>query len=162
MQAAALRKAESARFLTAGGASEGRGLTSALMAQVRERFGTEGTDRMTLRRILRTVAGGDPVNFAPAVLPSYTRAGKPPAEASPETWACFLTTIRDAGPQFPFKQAWRRISRRASGLVVLDQQVVAALQPRHSAALNRLILAYTSKSRKWLAGIKPNETRSQT
>ena len=109
MQAAALRKAEIARFLTAGGASEGLGLTCALLTQARERFGADGTDRMTLRRILRTVAGVDPVNFAPALLPSYTRTGKPPAEVSPEAWAYFLTTIRDAGPQFPFKQAWRDV-----------------------------------------------------
>lgn len=69
MQAVALRKAEVARFLVAGGASAERGLTTALCDQVRAKFGADGTDRMTLRRILRAVAGIDPVNFAPALLP---------------------------------------------------------------------------------------------
>lgn len=109
MQAVALRKAEIARFLTAGGASDGRGLTCALISQTRERFGSDGTDRMTLRRILRAVAGIAPVNFAPALLPALTREGRPPAEISAEAWAYFLTTIRDAGPHFPLKQAWRDV-----------------------------------------------------
>ncbi len=109
MQATALRKAEIVRYLTAGGASEGRGLTSELADQARAKFGVDGTDKMTLRRILRTVAGVDPVNFAPALLPSHSRMGKPPAEFSAEAWAYFLTTIRDAGPHFPLKQAWRDV-----------------------------------------------------
>lgn len=109
MQAAALRKAEIARFLVAGGASEGRGLTCTLIEQSRAKFGAEGTDKMTLRRILRTVAGVAPVNFAPALLPSHSRMGKPPAEFSAEAWAYFLTTIRDGGPQFPLVQAWRDV-----------------------------------------------------
>ncbi|NCU21225.1 hypothetical protein EOM89_10975, partial [Candidatus Falkowbacteria bacterium] len=109
MQAVALRKAEIARFLTAGAASDGRGLTCALISQTRERFGYDGTDRMTLRRILRAVAGIAPVNFAPALLPALTREGRPPAEISAEAWAYFLTTIRDAGPHFPLKQAWRDV-----------------------------------------------------
>lgn len=109
MQAVALRKAEIARFLVAGGASEGRGLTVDLIDQSRVRFGAYGTDKMTLRRILRAVAGVDPVNFAPALLPSHTRAGKPPAEFSPEAWAYFLTTIHDAEPHFPLAQAWRDV-----------------------------------------------------
>ena len=109
MQATALRKAEIARFLVAGGASEGRGLSSLLADQARAKFGAEGTDKMTLRRILRAVAGVDPVNFAPVLLPSHSRTGKPPAEFSVEAWAYFLTTIRDAGPHFPLMQAWRDV-----------------------------------------------------
>lgn len=109
MQAIALRKAEIARFLTANGASGGRGMTAILIDQVREKFGSDGTDKMTLRRILRGVSGIDVVNFAPALLPSFTRAGKRPSDVSSEAWAYFLTTIRDAGPHFPLKQAWRDV-----------------------------------------------------
>lgn len=109
MQSVALRKAEIARFLIAGGASEGRGLTGALIEQARAKFGPDGTDKMTLRRIVRGVAGVDPVNFAPALLPAHTRAGSPPADISPEAWAYFMTTIRDAGPHFPLAQAWRDV-----------------------------------------------------
>ena len=64
---------------------------------------------MSLRRILRAVGGLDPVNFAPALLPGYARAGSPPAEISDEAWSFFMTTLRDAGPQFPLKQAWRDV-----------------------------------------------------
>lgn len=109
MQATALRKAEIARFLVAGGASEGRGLTAELVARTRAEFGGDGADKMTLRRILRAIVGVDPVNFAPALLPSHSRAGKPPAEFSAEAWAYFLTTIRDAGSHFPLTQAWRDV-----------------------------------------------------
>lgn len=109
MRSAALRKAEIARFLVAGGASAEHGLTTVLSDQARAKFGLEGTDKMTLRRILRSVVGIDPVNFAPALLPSYTRAGKPAAEFSDEAWSYFMTTLRDAGPQFPIKQAWRDV-----------------------------------------------------
>lgn len=109
MQATALRKAEIARFLVAGGASKERGLTCNLIEQARAKFGADGTDKMTLRRMMRAVAGIDPVNFAPALLPGHTRAGSPPAEFSPDAWAYFLTTIRDAGPHFPLAQAWRDV-----------------------------------------------------
>ena len=112
MQTVALRKAEIARFLTKGGASDGRGLTSQLAEAARAKFGADGTDKMSLRRILRAVAGIDPVNFAPALLPGYARAGSPPAEISDEAWSFFMTTLRDAGPQFPLKQAWRDVARK--------------------------------------------------
>lgn len=89
MQAVAFHKAEIARFLVAGWASEDRGLTCTLIDQARKTFGTDGTEKMTLRCILRAVAGVEPMNFAPALLPAHTRAGSPPAEFSPEAWAYF-------------------------------------------------------------------------
>ena len=106
MRETALRKAEIARFLVKRGASDGRGLSAKLIAAAQAEFGLKGTDKMTLRRILRAVSGVDPINFAPALLPDLYRDGKP-AEVSEEAWAYFLTTIRDAGPQFPLVQAWR-------------------------------------------------------
>lgn len=45
MQALALRKAEIARFLTAGGAVAGRGLSGSLIAATRSKFGQEGTKK---------------------------------------------------------------------------------------------------------------------
>lgn len=108
MQAVALRKTEIAQFLVKGGASSGR-LPGALCEAVRQKFGPESTDKTTLRRILRAVDGIDPVNFAPALMPGYAREGAPVAETSPQAWAYFLTTIRDAGPHFPLKQAWRDV-----------------------------------------------------
>ncbi|KGJ20717.1 transposase domain-containing protein [Paracoccus sanguinis] len=109
MQAIALRKAEIARFLIKGNGSAGARLTSDLVALARARFGEEGTDKMTLRRILRAVEGIDPVNFAPALLPSFSRTGAARAAMSEEAWSLFLTIIRDAGPQFPLRQAWRDV-----------------------------------------------------
>ncbi|MFN9939108.1 MAG: DNA-binding domain-containing protein, partial [bacterium] len=50
----------------------------------------------------------DPINFAPALLPRYT-GGRDGAPMSREAWAFFMTTIRDAGPQFPLRQAWRDV-----------------------------------------------------
>lgn len=109
MQAIALRKAEIARFLVKGGAGAGFGLSANLMASVRQKFGADGTDRMTLRRILQAVEGIDPVNFAPALAPRFFRGGRPQSKISDQAWAFFMTTIRDAGPQFPLKQAWRDV-----------------------------------------------------
>ncbi|MDK8873929.1 phage protease [Paracoccus sp. SSJ] len=109
MQAIALRKAEIARFLVKAGAGATFGLSASLVQAVRQEFGPEGTDRMTLRRILRTVEGVDPINFAPALMPDFSRGGRPQDKVSAEAWSFFMTTIRDAGPQFPFKQAWRDV-----------------------------------------------------
>lgn len=108
MQASALRKADIARFLVKGGASSRR-LPRDLCEATREKFGADGTDKMTLRRILRAVDGVEPVNFAPALAPGYARKGAGAVEISEEAWAFFMTTIRDAGPQFPLKQAWRDV-----------------------------------------------------
>lgn len=106
MQATALRKAEIARYLVKGGASC-CSLPSMLCDATRQEFGDEGTDKMTLRRIMRAVDGIDPINFAPALMPEYARQGRKAADISTEAWAFFMTTIRDAGPQFPLTQAWR-------------------------------------------------------
>lgn len=109
MQAIALRKVEIARFLAKAGVCNGRGLTKTLCDAARAKFGDANTDKMTLRRISCAVDGVDPVNFGPALLPAYVRAGSPLAEISEEAWAFFMTTLRDAGPQFPIKQAWRDV-----------------------------------------------------
>lgn len=109
MQAIALRKAEIARFLVKGGASIQFGLSASLTNAVRQKFGQDGTDKMTLRRVLCAIEGVDPVNFAPALMPDFSRGGRPATKVSDEAWAYFLTTIRDAGPQFPLKQAWRDV-----------------------------------------------------
>lgn len=109
MQAIALRKAEIARFLVKAEAGATFALSASLAQAVRQEFGPEGTDRMTLRRILRAVDGVDPVNFAPALMPDFSRGGRPQDKLSAEAWAFFMTTIREAGPQFPFKQAWRDV-----------------------------------------------------
>lgn len=113
MQAVALRKAEIARFLVKGGAST-KSLPGPLCDATREKFGADGTAKMTLRRILRAVDGVDPINFAPALAPSYARKGAGAVEISEEAWAFFMTTIRDAGPQLPLKQAWRDVRDVAS------------------------------------------------
>lgn len=109
MQSVALRRAEIARFLIKAGASAGRGVTGELVAAVYAKFGTVGTNAASLRRILVAVSGVDTVNFAPALCPNYSRAGKPQAEISEQAWAYFMTTIRDAAPWFPIKQAWRDV-----------------------------------------------------
>ncbi|MFT4013030.1 MAG: transposase domain-containing protein [Paracoccus sp. (in: a-proteobacteria)] len=106
MQATALRKAEIARFLVKGGAGA-KGLPGLLCDAAREAFGPDGTDKMTLRRIMRAVEGVDPVNFAPALLPAYARE-TPAAEVSPEAWAFFMTAIQKAAPWYPLAQAWQK------------------------------------------------------
>lgn len=61
-----------------------------------------------MKRLLKAVAGVDPINFAPALLPRY-KSAREGAPVSTEAWAFFMTTIRDAGPQFPLRQAWRDV-----------------------------------------------------
>lgn len=111
MQAAALRKAEIARFMMKGGAALGlpHSLPHSLTAAVQQKFGSDGTNEMTLRRILRKINGVDPINYAPALLPPYSRVGRAKAEISDDAWALFMTIVRDAAPQFPLKQAWRDV-----------------------------------------------------
>ena len=109
MQTKALHKAEIARFLVKAGVRDGRGITKTVCDAARAKFGDKNTGKMGLREISCTVAGVDPVNFGPALLPAYDRTGSPPAEISEEAWAFFMTTLRDAGPQFPVKQAWRDV-----------------------------------------------------
>jgi len=97
------RRAAFARYLVA----MGTGLSWAERTRlVQERFGTKGTSKPRLMAILKVVQGVDPINFAPALLDRY----KAPSRRAPmaqEAWSFFLTTIRDAAPEFPLKQAWR-------------------------------------------------------
>jgi len=109
MRKIALRKAEVARFLIKAGVRDGRGITKTVCDAARAKFGDKNTGKMGLREISCAVAGVDPVNFGPALLPAYARIGSPAAEISEEAWAFFMTTLRDAGPQFPVKQAWRDV-----------------------------------------------------
>jgi len=104
MRAEAERKAEIARLLVSADA-----LLSWLqkVALVQERFGVVGTSQPSLMRILRAVKGVDPINFAPALLCGYRIDGAPRTAISDAAWSFFMTTIRDAGPRFPIKQAWR-------------------------------------------------------
>jgi len=103
MRAEAERKAEIARLLVAAGKML-TGLQKAALA--RQRFGDEGTSMISLRRIERAVAGVDPINFAPALVAKYRLDGAPRKAVSPAALSLFMTIIRDAGPQFPLKQAW--------------------------------------------------------
>ncbi len=109
MQAAALRKAKIARFLVLRSGSADTTLTGDLVAAVRSEFGGKGTDKMTLKRILKAVAGVDPINFAPALLPEYDRAGRPKSEISPEAWSFFMTAISKAAPTWPLNSAWKDV-----------------------------------------------------
>lgn len=109
MRKVALHKAEIARFLLKAGVRKGRGVTRAVEAQAQATFGKDLTNRQALRRISLAVEGVDPVNFAPALLHDYARTGSPAAEISEEAWSYFMTTLRDAGPEFPLVQAWRDV-----------------------------------------------------
>jgi putative transposase len=99
------RRAELARFLVA--LPEDMSLADKVRS-AQAAFGAEGTSKASVKRLLKTVAGVDPINFAPALLARY-RGGRDGAPMSPEAWRYFLTTIRDAGPQFPLRQAWRDV-----------------------------------------------------
>lgn len=78
------------------------------IALARKRFGAKGVSKATLKRYLLAVEGVAPVNYAPALLADYT-GGPQPSDISAEAWAYFLTTMRDAGPEFPLIQAWRDV-----------------------------------------------------
>lgn len=81
----------------------------------RERFGEKGTSTPSLKRIERAVNGVDPINYAPALLDNY-RPTKPRADMSEDAWRFFMTTIRDAAPEWPLQEAWRRV-RDAGGVL---------------------------------------------
>lgn len=97
------RKAAVARLLVALGS---RVPWTERLALVHEQFGAEGHSKPRLKAILSAVRGVDPINFAPALLDKYQGAERS-AEIGRDAWRFFLTTIRDAGPDFPLKQAWR-------------------------------------------------------
>lgn len=79
-----------------------------LFALVRQKFGKEGTSTAVLKRIERDVKGVDPINYAPALLDNYKTPTKR-AEFSEDAWRCFMTMIRDAAPDWPLMEAWRRV-----------------------------------------------------
>ena len=79
------------------------------LAFIRRQHGKDGTSEKSLARILRAVKGVDPINFAPALLSDHSRLGRPATEISEAAWSCFMTSIRDAGPDFPLISAWRDV-----------------------------------------------------
>ncbi len=105
MKAAAERAAAIARYMVP---RRGAVQWADLVAQVRAAFGAKGCSEATLRRILDGVAGVDPINFAPALLTDH-KGKTARAEMSDEAWSFFMTTIRDAAPEFPLISAWRDV-----------------------------------------------------
>ena len=106
MRDEAVRKASIARVLV----TMGKALPwSKRVEIVQSRFGSKGASKLSLIRLLKEVEGVDPINFAPALLADYCRNGAPVAEISDAAWSYFMTTIRDAGEQFPIIQAWRDV-----------------------------------------------------
>jgi len=102
MRAKAERRAAVARFRLTIGKGLGWPEQAALAG---DKFGPEGT----LKRLLKAVAGVDPINFAPALLPGYGKSGPPSAEPSPEAWALFLSILQKAGEGYPLIAAWRDV-----------------------------------------------------
>ena len=106
MRAAAERKAAIARLLL----TEGAGLSWAdRVSLVAERLGSAGVSKATLRRILAAVEGVDPINHAPALLAGHGTAAPAPAAMSDDAWRLFRGLIRDAGAEWPLRQAWRDV-----------------------------------------------------
>ena len=111
MRAEAERKAEIARLLL----TVGKALPwSEKLSLVKSRFGAKAVSQPPLIRLLMAVKGVDPINFAPALMADYRLDGAPSAPMSDAAWSFFLTTLRDAGEQFPLKQAWRDVRDVAS------------------------------------------------
>ncbi len=77
-------------------------------ALVRERFGGKGRSNASLKRFSSAVQGIDPINYAPALLDGYKATAKR-AEFSEDAWRFFMTMIRDAAPDWPLSEAWRRV-----------------------------------------------------
>lgn len=102
-RARAERKAAVARLLVSLGSSAS---WPERIRLVREKFGDEGTSKPSLKRLLSAVEGVDPINYAPALLDDYKSTARR-AEMSEKAWRFFMTTIRDAAPDFPLKAAWR-------------------------------------------------------
>ena len=94
MRAKAERLAEIARFaLTRRKAGMAR---AEVFAAARAQFGAECTSDASLDRLSRRVDGVDPVNFAPALLDGYSRAGAPKTTISHEAWAVFEGNLKGA------------------------------------------------------------------
>lgn len=75
-------------------------------ARLAEQFGGYLPSIPTLKRLLATVKGVDPINYPPALLTGHT-GRTVEAEMSREAWDFFLKTIHDAYKDFPIIQAWR-------------------------------------------------------
>ena len=101
----ALRKAEIAALLVTLGSDVP---WPERLRLVHERFGTDGASKPRLKAVLTAVKGVDPINFAPALLDGH-KGNATRAAISDEAWSFFMTTLRDAGPDFPLKQAWRDV-----------------------------------------------------
>jgi putative transposase len=104
-RARAERKAMIAAMLTglrAQGAKEGE-----RFKLVREKFGDKGTSNASLKKLSKAVQGVDPINYAPALLDDYKATVKR-AALSEDAWRFFMTMIRDAAPDWPLTEAWRR------------------------------------------------------
>ena len=106
MRAEAERKAEIARVLL----TVGKALPwSQKLSLIKSRFGSKGVSQPSLTRLLTAVKGVDPINFAPALMADYRLDCAPSAPLSDAAWSFFMTTLRDAGEQFPLQQAWRDV-----------------------------------------------------
>ena len=75
-------------------------------ALLAEQFGGYMPSIPTLKRLLATVKGVDPINYPPALLTAHT-GRTVEAEMSQDAWEFFLKTIHDASKDFPIIQAWR-------------------------------------------------------
>ncbi|WP_288960518.1 transposase domain-containing protein [uncultured Sulfitobacter sp.] len=82
---------------------------------VKKKFGSRGTSRASLTRIEAAINDVDPINFAPALLDSY-KPTKKPASLSEDAWRFFLTMIRDAAPEWPLREAYRRVRDAAPAM----------------------------------------------
>lgn len=78
------------------------------IAIIGEEVGGKAPSKATINRYLKAVEGIDPINFAPALLPSHG-GGRQRSETSEDAWSMFMTIIRDAHRDFPLKQAWRDV-----------------------------------------------------
>ena len=76
------------------------------LSLLQRKFGVNCPSKGTLKRYLRAIKGIDPINYAPALLAGY-KGKVATAEISDKAWQFFVTTIRDAAPEFPLIQAWR-------------------------------------------------------
>jgi len=134
MQAEAERKAAIARLLVSAGVALN---WTQKVALARQRFGDDGTSEAPLVQIERAVEGVDAIDFAPAPVADYRLHGAPRAAVSGAAWSFFLTTIRDAGPQLPRKQAWRDVRDLKAvmglGLAVMDHDLPTLGQPAGGA-----------------------------
>ena len=94
MRAKAERLAEIALFVLA---RRNAWLSRAeVFAAARAQFGADCTSDASLDRLSRRVDGVDPVNFAPALLDGYSRAGAPKTTISHEAWAVFEGGLKAA------------------------------------------------------------------